>query len=116
VIIPGLVRTRVAVFREGLATHLYLPRSMTKMVSVTVVSAVVIIVQAPWSDGLGVVSQLSPFHAHGVRPQERELLQSLANLSVQGITYPLVHHRVEGLNERQSKETRQSRMLRPSTM
>ena len=37
------------------ATLLYLPRSMARMVSAAVVLAVVVIVQAPWGDGGGVV-------------------------------------------------------------
>jgi hypothetical protein len=36
------------------ATLLYLPRSMARMVSATVVVAVVVIVQAPWGEGNGV--------------------------------------------------------------
>jgi hypothetical protein len=48
---------------------------MARMVSVAAVSAVVIIMQAPWGDGLWEVAKLSAYHAHGLhgffRPQER---------------------------------------------
>ena len=52
---------------EKQATLLYLPKSMARMVSVAaVVCAVVIIMQAPWGDGLWGSKRIPAYYAHGL--------------------------------------------------
>src|SRR5262249_23933793 len=62
-LVEKVVKRGSSAERYRQATHLYLPKSMARMLSAALASAVVVIVQAPWGEGTwGCVVTSSRYH------------------------------------------------------